>query len=148
MVMVHAAATWGPPATTQPTALVYVISGLGGLAAPLFVTVFGWGCLRARSTLNQRVVRAAFFFAAQTAINISSPHLFEPFTPGVLTLFGALILTQPLWLAPFLRWPHRSHELSAFLLFSDPHICHTFPACSGAKCLESSSSNFKHQSMG
>ena len=131
MVMVHAAATWGPPATTQPTALVYVISGLGGLAAPLFVTVFGWGCLRARSTLKQRVVRAAFFFAAQTAINISSPHLFEPFTPGVLTLFGALILTQPLWLAPFLRWPQRNHELLLFFFSATLIFVTLFPLAQG-----------------
>ena len=50
MVMVHAAATWGPPSTTQPSGLVYVVSGLGGLAAPLFVTVFGWGCVQGNST--------------------------------------------------------------------------------------------------
>ena len=98
MVMVHAAATWGPPSTTQPSALVYVVSGLGGLAAPLFVTVFGWGCVQGNSTQRQRSLRAAFFIVAQGAINASSPHLFELWTPGVLTLFALLILTQPLWL--------------------------------------------------
>lgn len=98
MVMVHAAATWGPPSTTQPSALVYVVSGLGGLAAPLFVTVFGWGCVQGNSTHRQRMVRAAFFIVAQGAINASSPHLFELWTPGVLTLFALLTLTQPLWL--------------------------------------------------
>lgn len=100
MVMVHAAATWGPPSTTQPSLLVYIVSGMGGLAAPLFVAVFGWGCVRGTSTAKQRMIRASFFFVAQTAINLSSPHLFEPFSPGVLTLFGALILSQPLWLKP------------------------------------------------
>ena len=98
MVMVHAAATWGPPSTTQPSALVYVVSGLGGLAAPLFVTVFGWGCVQGTSTQRQRSLRAAFFIVAQGAINASSPHLFEFWTPGVLTLFALLTLTQPLWL--------------------------------------------------
>ena len=98
MVMVHAAATWGPPSTTQPSVLVYVVSGLGGLAAPLFVTVFGWGCVQGISTQRQRAVRAAFFIAAQGAINASSPHLFEFWTPGVLTLFALLTLTQPFWL--------------------------------------------------
>ena len=98
MVMVHAAATWGPPSTTQPSALVYAVSGLGGLAAPLFVTVFGWGCVQGTSTQRQRSLRAAFFIVAQGAINGSSPHLFEFWTPGVLTLFALLTLAQPLWL--------------------------------------------------
>ena len=98
MVMVHAAATWGPPSTTQPSALVYVVSGLGGLAAPLFVTVFGWGCVQGTSTMRQRSLRAAFFIVAQGAINASSLHLFEFWTPGVLTLFALLTLTQPFWL--------------------------------------------------
>ena len=98
MVMVHAAATWAPPSTTQPSALVYAVSGLGGLAAPLFVTVFGWGCVQGTSTQRQRSLRAAFFIVAQGAINASSPHLFEFWTPGVLTLFALLTLTQPFWL--------------------------------------------------
>ena len=111
MVMVHAAATWGPPSSTQPSALVYAVSGLGGLAAPLFVTVFGWGCFRSSTTGSQRVKRAVFFILAQTAINISAPHLFEVFSPGVLTLFGLLILTQPLWLDPMTRAPQRSNAV-------------------------------------
>lgn len=98
MVMVHAAATWGPSSTTQSSILVYVVSGLGGLAAPLFVTVFGWGCVQKTSTQRQRFMRAAFFIVAQGAINASSPHLFDFWTPGVLTLFALLTLTQPVWL--------------------------------------------------
>ena len=95
MVMVHAAATWGPSPSSQPSSLVYVVSGLGGLAAPLFVTIYGWGCFHSSATLNQRFIRASFFFTAQIAINLSAPHLFEPFTPGILTLFALLTLTQP-----------------------------------------------------
>lgn len=123
MVMVHAAATWGPPATTQPSLLVYIVSGLGGLAAPLFVTVFGWGCVRGSSTMKQRLYRATFFLVAQTAINLSSPHLFDPFSPGVLTLFAILILIQPLWVKPFLSSQQGSHmsflaALTVVLLFT------------------------------
>ena len=72
MVMVHAAATWGPPPSTQPSFLVYVISGLGGLAAPLFVTVFGWGCFQSPANARQRTYRAGFLLLAQCAINLSS----------------------------------------------------------------------------
>lgn len=101
MVMVHAAATWGPSANTQPSALIYLVSGLGGLAAPLFVTIFGWGCFHSTATANQRYIRAAFLMLAQTVVNLSAPHLFDPLTPGVLTLFAILTLTQPLWVKPF-----------------------------------------------
>ena len=123
MVMVHAAATWGPPATTQPSLLVYIVSGLGGLAAPLFVTVFGWGCVRGSSTGKQRLIRAMFFLLAQGAINLSSPHLFDPFSPGVLTLFALLILFQPFWIKPFHSSQQNSHigflaGLAAVLLFT------------------------------
>ena len=76
MVMVHAAATWGPSSSSQSSALVYVVSGLGGLAAPLFVTIFGWGCFYSSATSNQRFIRASFLFAAQIVINLSAPHLF------------------------------------------------------------------------
>ena len=43
MVMVHAAATWNPYTEPQISLLAYTVAGLGGLAAPLFVTIFGWG---------------------------------------------------------------------------------------------------------
>ena len=39
MVMVHAAATWNPYREPQTSVLAYTIAGLGGLAAPLFVTI-------------------------------------------------------------------------------------------------------------
>ena len=101
MVMVHAAATWGPSSNSQSSALVYIVSRLGGLAAPLFVTIFGWGCFHSTATSNQRYIRVAFLFAAEIVVNVSAPHLFDPLTPGVLTLFAILTLTQPLWVRPF-----------------------------------------------
>lgn len=107
--MVHAAATWGPPPSSQSSILVYFVSGLGGLAAPLFITVFGWGCVRGHLSTSQRMKRGAFFILAQTAVNLSAPHLFEPFSPGVLTLFGLLIFLQPAWLHPAIRDSSRSH---------------------------------------
>ena len=108
MVMVHAAATWGPSSNSQSSALVYIVSGLGGLAAPLFVTIFGWGCFHSTATSNQRYIRVAFLFAAQIVVNVSAPHLFDPLTPGVLTLFAILTLTQPLWVKPFRINPNKS----------------------------------------
>ena len=101
MVMVHAAATWNPFSTSQPPPLAYIVSGLGGLAAPLFVTLLGWGLMKATLSFHQRWTRALFLFACQFLVNISAPHLFEPFTPGVLSLMGLLVLLEPLWAWPF-----------------------------------------------
>lgn len=111
MVMVHAAATWGPSPSSQPSILVYIVSGLGGLAAPLFVTVFGWGCFHSSSTPPQRYVRAGFLLLSQLAINVTAPHLFDVFTPGVLTLFAVLILIQPLWVSPFKNYQERKNMI-------------------------------------
>ena len=95
MVMVHAAATWNPFHSPQPTLFAYIISGLGGLAAPLFVTLFGWGILRSNLTLRQRAFHSLFLFVMQILVNMTSPHLFEPLTPGVLSLMALLTLMLP-----------------------------------------------------
>ena len=95
MVMVHAAATWSPFDSLQPSILAYVISGLGGLAAPLFVTLFGWGLLRSEISQKQRIFQSMFLFTMQILVNLTSPHLFQPFTPGVLSLMALLTLVLP-----------------------------------------------------
>ena len=50
MVFVHAAATWQPSNISQTSLLGILAGAIGGLAAPLFVTLFGWGL--ANSSLN------------------------------------------------------------------------------------------------
>ncbi len=95
MVMVHAAATWNPFNSPEPSILAYAISGLGGLAAPLFVTLFGWGLLRSNLSGKQRIFQSFFLFTMQILVNLTSPHLFEPFTPGVLSLMALLTLILP-----------------------------------------------------
>ena len=51
----------------------------------------------AHLTMQQRWWRAGCLFGCQGIVNVSSPHLFELFTPGVLSLLGVLILTEPWW---------------------------------------------------
>ena len=97
MVMVHAAATWQPKTISTTSLLAYVISGLGGLAAPLFVVLTGWGLSRTKLSSRKVIIRVVFFFIMQIILNISAPHLFDTFTPGVLTLFALLTLSAPLW---------------------------------------------------
>ena len=101
MVLVHAAATWEPSLSGGLLILGVIVSAGGGLAAPLFVALLGWGLAQRALTPRQRWWRAGWLFACQVAVNVSAPHLFDPFTPGVLSLLGLLILTEPLWARPF-----------------------------------------------
>ena len=101
MVLVHAAATWEPSLSGELLILGVIVSAGGGLAAPLFVALLGWGLAQGTLTPRQRWWRAGWLFACQVAVNVSAPHLFDPFTPGVLSMLGLLILTEPLWARPF-----------------------------------------------
>ncbi len=98
MVMVHAAATWAPDDASTTTFLALVVASLGGLAAPLFVTVGGWVTVHSSWTIQKATIRFLYLMSAQFLVNICAPHLFDPFTPGVLSLFAILYLIAPLWL--------------------------------------------------
>lgn len=155
MVMVHAAATWNPFHSPQPTLFAYIISGLGGLAAPLFVTLFGWGVLRSKLSLRQRLFQSLFLFAMQILVNLTSPHLFQTFTPGVLSLMALLNLVLPmlsssfkdskvhplLWLTTLVfliqflypeiqgegSWSDRVNDASLFIVASNLFFTGTYP---------------------
>ena len=98
MIMVHAAATWSPPSASTTSLLALVVASLGGLAAPLFVTVGGWVTVQSSWTIRKALIRFAFLMIAQFLINITASHLFDPFTPGVLSLFAILYLLAPIWI--------------------------------------------------
>jgi surface polysaccharide O-acyltransferase-like enzyme len=108
MVLVHAAATWEPNLTGTWLVLGVFVSAAGGLAAPLFVALFGWGIAQKKLSRAKRYWRAGFLFLCQLVINLSAPHLFEPWTPGVLSLMGILILLEPLWRTVQHRWKEPS----------------------------------------
>lgn len=97
MVLVHAAATWEPELSGAWLFFGVVVSGAGGLAAPLFVALLGWGMAQKSLPVSKRIWRAGFLFLCQFLVNLSAPHLFEPWTPGVLSLMGALVLLEPAW---------------------------------------------------
>ena len=98
MVMVHAAADWQPVDVAEAGVLGTLVAGLGGLAAPLFVTLAGWGMARSRWTLRKGLVRCASLCIAQVLVNLAASHRFDPFSPGILTLLGCLAITSPVWL--------------------------------------------------
>lgn len=101
MVLVHAAATWEPSLAGGFLSLGVIVSAGGGLAAPLFVALLGWGLAQRILTVRQRCWRAGCLMTCQVIVNVSAPHLFNPFTPGVLSLLGLAILTEPWWGRPF-----------------------------------------------
>ena len=97
MVFIHAAATWQPSNISQTSLLGILAGAVGGLAAPLFVTLFGWGL--ANSSLNSKkiLIRTSILFSLQFPLNLFASHLFPIITPGILSLFALLYLTSPLW---------------------------------------------------
>ena len=97
MVLVHAAATWEPSLAGGFLLLGVIVSAGGGLAAPLFVALLGWGLAQRVLTIRQRCWRAGCLMTCQVIVNVSAPHLFDPFTPGVLSMLGLAILTEPWW---------------------------------------------------
>ena len=98
MIMVHAAATWAPADASTTSLLALVVASLGGLAAPLFVTVGGWVTVQSSWTLRKALIRFVFLMIAQFLVNVTASHLFDPFTPGVLSLFAILYLLAPIWI--------------------------------------------------
>ena len=96
MVMVHAAAIWSPTQSSDTSSLSYIVAGLGGLAAPLFITIFGWGLIKSRSSNRANIIKAIILLILQILVNLSSPQLYQPFSPGILSLFALLIMLKPL----------------------------------------------------
>ena len=95
MVMVHAAATWNPSNSPQTSTLAYIVAGLGGLAAPLFVTIFGWGMYKSKSARKSILIKAVILLILQYIVNLCSPHLYGPYSPGILSLFAMLLIVKP-----------------------------------------------------
>lgn len=129
MVMVHAAATWNPFQGAQQSILAYTVSGLGGLAAPLFVTLFGWGVVRSQLGSKQRIFQTLFLFTAQVLVNSTSPHLFHLFTPGILSLMGFITLLLPPFSNQIKTQNLRPLLMVVTLIFS---IQYLFPELQGA----------------
>ena len=113
MIMVHAAATWAPADASTTSLLALSVASLGGLAAPLFVTVGGWVTVQSTWTLRKAMIRFVFLMIAQFFVNITASHLFDPFTPGVLSLFAILYLLAPIWV----RIARNSIAFGATLVF-------------------------------
>ena len=105
MVQVHTAALL--PAPVEMThILAFVSAAIGGMAAPLFVTLSGWSVHRGlRRRIDARLsitrwlyVRIISLFLLQLVINLLLPQRFKWYTPGVLSLLALCTLLTPLML--------------------------------------------------
>ncbi len=106
MVWVHIAAAFQP--VTPPSIAGLTISSIfGGLAAPLFITISGWGLHRSasrriaasntptRDIIRWLTPRISLLLICQILINLLMSHVFDIFTPGVLTLLALAAILAP-----------------------------------------------------
>lgn len=105
MVEVHAAAAFIEAGADRTSWLALLAASIGGLAAPLFITVSGWGSQRSAVARLERGepgmwrwvgVRVGVLCAAQLVVNVLGHPWFDLWTPGVLTLLALCTLLTPL----------------------------------------------------
>ena len=103
MVQAHTAALL--PAPVEITHVLALFSAaIGGMAAPLFVTLSGWSVHRGlRRRIDARLpitrwlcVRIVSLFLLQLVINLLLPQRFKWYTPGILSLLAICTLLAPL----------------------------------------------------
>ena len=97
MIEVHTAATFQPSNVSIQHPFALLAAMIGGMAAPLFVTISGWGTHRSLkrryidkdgSIRNWILIRVVALLFCQWIVNIISFHLFNWHTPGVLSLLA------------------------------------------------------------
>jgi len=111
MVEVHTAAILPPEGISVGHPAAFVAAAFGGMAAPLFVTVSGWGMhrgakkrfaegLASRAWIDWVLPRVLVLTACQILVNIllatERGGRFEWHTPGVLTLLALAAIVAPL----------------------------------------------------
>ena len=112
MVQVHTAAIIPPEGITVGHPVAFVSAAIGGMAAPMFVTISGWGIYRSAkrreisggndliSWVNWILPRAIILTICQLLVNsallLERGGRFEWMTPGVLTLLAIASIFGPL----------------------------------------------------
>ena len=93
MVEVHIAATIAPENIAHNSPLAILSSSIGGLAAPLFVMIAGWGA--SKSSSANIWLRFSFLMVGQLIVNLIASHVFNWYTPGILSLLALCGLLTP-----------------------------------------------------
>lgn len=111
MVEVHTAAILPPEGISVGHPAAFVAAAFGGMAAPLFVTVSGWGMhrgakkrftegLSSRAWIDWVLPRVVLLTGCQILVNVllaaERGGRFEWHTPGVLTLLAIAAILAPL----------------------------------------------------
>jgi fucose 4-O-acetylase-like acetyltransferase len=112
MVQVHTTAIASPEGVSLSHPLAILSAVIGGMAAPLFVTLSGWGVhsavrrrLSSPNLVRWLLTRISLLVAMQVVINILLPQRFYWYTPGVLSLLALCTLLAPISVK-FLRNHH------------------------------------------
>jgi len=108
MIEVHTSAQLAPSNIAKDSFLAIIVASIGGLAAPLFITISGWGAQFSlskkkyesesrNSILRWVIIRFSFLMICQLIVNIIARHVFNWYTPGILSLLAfCTLLSIPL----------------------------------------------------
>ena len=111
MVEVHTAAIIPPEGVTVGSPMAFVAAAFGGMAAPMFVTISGWGMYMSAQRRRAQgfsgsdwvrwiVPRVLLLTACQVIVNlflnVERGGRFEWQTPGVLTLLAVAAILSPI----------------------------------------------------
>ena len=133
MVEVHTAAIVPPQGITVGHPAAFVAAAFGGMAAPLFVTISGWGMYRSASRRAEEghtsyqwarwiIPRVALLCLCQLTVNVllnvERGGRFEWHTPGVLTLLAISAAICPI----FVRTSKSMRSLLMLTLCASPLI--------------------------
>ena len=133
MVEVHTAAIVPPQGITVGHPAAFVAAAFGGMAAPLFVTISGWGMYRSASRRVEEghssdqwarwiIPRVALLCLCQLTVNVllnvERGGRFEWHTPGVLTLLAISAAICPI----FVRTSKSLRSLLMLTLCASPLI--------------------------
>lgn len=126
MVQVHTAAIIPPDGITVGHPAAFVSAAFGGMAAPLFVTISGWGMYRSASRRAKEghnplqwaswiIPRVVLLCLCQLLVNlllnVDRGGRFEWHTPGVLTLLAISAAICPIFV-----WANKSQRSIALLI--------------------------------
>ena len=103
MVQVHTAALLPAPVSTTHF-LALISAAIGGMAAPMFVTISGWGLHngikkrkdKGEEIVNWVIIRGLALIILQFIIGILLPERYNWNSPGILTLLGFCMIISPL----------------------------------------------------
>ncbi len=103
MIEVHTSAQLAPSNFPKDSILAMIVACIGGLAAPLFIMLSGWGTQHSLILKRQRfelkksifqwaMIRFSFLLSCQLIVNLIASHVFNWYTPGILSLLAICTL--------------------------------------------------------